>query len=101
MAKGIPGNPPPVPTSSTVSPGKKDITLAIPSECSMWRSNSNSISLRDITLIWLFQRLYKPGNRLNCSSCFGVMEGKYFNNRSDVIPVETVDDMAKQVPGPE
>jgi len=28
------------------------------------------------------------------------MDGKYFNNRSDVIPVEPVDDVTKQVPGP-
>src|SRR5258708_7154218 len=36
-------------------PGENVITLAMPNECSTWRSNNRSISLRDITLIWLFQ----------------------------------------------
>ncbi|MPN57372.1 hypothetical protein SDC9_205066 [bioreactor metagenome] len=33
MAKGMPGKPPPVPTSNTVVPGLKFITWAIASEC--------------------------------------------------------------------
>ena len=33
LAKGIPGKPPPVPTSSTLVPSSKFIILAIPKEC--------------------------------------------------------------------
>jgi hypothetical protein len=33
IANGIPGNPPPVPTSSIFSPGKNETTFAIANEC--------------------------------------------------------------------
>ena len=97
----MPGKPPPVPTSNTFSPGKNKMTLAIPSECNTWRSSSCSMSLREITLIWSFQNRYSSGKQLNCC-CWAVeRSGKYFSNRSDVIPVKLVNNIAEQVTRPE
>ena len=54
IANGMPGNPPPVPTSKTSVPGLKAITLAIPRECKICRSYKSSMSFLEITLICSF-----------------------------------------------
>ena len=40
------------------------------------------MSLREITLILLFQSVYKSYRAANCSYCFSVRRGKYFNINS-------------------
>ena len=57
MARGIPGRPPPVPTSATEVPGRKVIRRAMARLWSRWLVAKFSISFLEMTFIFSFQSL--------------------------------------------
>lgn len=82
MAKGIPGNPPPVPTSSIVVPSTKRQIFPNARLGSMCRSSRESMSFRDITLIFVFQSRTASPRSSNCAHWFSPSSGNIFLNAS-------------------
>ena len=80
IAKGIPGKPPPVPTSKILVVSLNFIIFTIERECRIWFINKFSISLLDIKLTFEFQSLYIGINLLNCFNWSCDKFGKYFFN---------------------
>ena len=71
MAKGVPGNPAPVPISSTDAPCKYGLTLRLSNIC---RDQRRSMSWREIRLMLRFHFFTNATKRSNSCSCSFVMQ---------------------------